>query len=93
MEKELIPILPNSKQEAFLNWAVYDCFEISNSETNSLNDFFLEGGTIDAWCPNCKIQSVFNMENRRNIPYENTKRSLPIVGKIYLNPWQSVFYI
>lgn len=56
--------LPDTQQEAFVDSALYTCFDISGTEGEQLDKFFLGHSTVDAWCVQCKKTSVFQIKNR-----------------------------
>jgi len=84
MEKDKPQILPSTKQEAFVDSSLYDTFDTSHFDNEDLSDYFLGGGTVDAWCDNCKKHSIFNINNQRNAGFDQEKRKLIIVQAIQI---------
>lgn len=64
MGQEIKP-LPKNKQEAFVESSLYEVFDLSEWEEEALIDFFMGGGTIDAWCPICDKQSVYHLKSKQ----------------------------
>lgn len=58
--------LPQTRQEAFVEAALYECFDGSELEKDELNKFFLGQGTVDTWCTSCQCMSTFHIRDRSN---------------------------
>lgn len=74
--------IPDSKQEAFLNSALYSAFGLNDKNDEDLVDLFYGGGTLDAWCPKCRQESVFKISIKLSGYGQQEKKTLPYAGLI-----------
>jgi len=77
---EKISKLPETQQEAFLSHALYTKFEISDIVGSEQIKFFMGGGTLDAWCPKCQKNSVFNIPS--TIPEYSTDKKIDSIPDV-----------
>ena len=57
-EEQQKPYLPTS-QEFYLNYALYDCVDLSSISSVKFHALITAPGTFDSYCPECKGHSVF----------------------------------
>jgi hypothetical protein len=82
MTSKLPKPLPGKKQEVFVEAQIYTLFNLDGQEEEERSNFFLGGGTVDAWCPSCECPSVFHIRSQLD-SYGQVKR-LPLRGAIVI---------